>query len=87
MPHSPTPGPHIVVIGGGDAGLSIAGRLTRARIGHVTVVEPRTRHVYAPLQSHIAGGTARASQAVRPQATSHHPGCDGSAMRRSRWIR
>ncbi len=79
MPHSPTSGPHIVVIGGGNAGLSIAGRLTRARLGHVTVVEPRTQHVYAPLQSHIAGGTARASLAVRPQGDVTPPGV--------RWLR
>ena len=58
----------IVVIGGGNAGLSIAGRLHHARLGDVTVIEPRTVHVFAPLQSHIAGGAARASEAARPQA-------------------
>ncbi|WP_230008270.1 NAD(P)/FAD-dependent oxidoreductase [Microbacterium sp. Bi128] len=79
MSHSPTSHPRIVVIGGGNAGLSIAGRLHRARLGDITVIEPRTRHVYAPLQSHIAGGTARASQAVRPQADVIPPGV--------RWLR
>ncbi|MFZ8431502.1 FAD-binding protein, partial [Staphylococcus aureus] len=64
MPDSPTAPPRIVVIGGGNAGLSIAGRLHRARLGDITVIEPRETHVYAPLQSHIAGGTARASRAV-----------------------
>ena len=79
MPHSPTPDARIVVIGGGNAGLSVAGRVRRARLGSVTVIEPRTTHVYAPLQSHIAGGTARASQAVRPQADVVPPGV--------RWLR
>lgn len=79
MPHTPSPGTRIVVIGGGNAGLSIAGRLRNARLGDVTVIEPRERHVYAPLQSHIAGGTARASRAVRPQADVIPPGV--------RWLR
>lgn len=79
MPHTPSPETRIVVIGGGNAGLSIAGRLHNARTGKVTVIEPRERHVYAPLQSHIAGGTARASRAVRPQADVIPPGV--------RWLR
>jgi sulfide:quinone oxidoreductase len=58
----------VVVIGGGNAGLSVAGRLRRTGIRDVTVIEPRDTHVFAPLQSHIAGGAARASEAVRPQA-------------------
>ena len=57
----------MVVIGGGNAGLSVAGRLRRAGVGEVTVIEPRTTHVFAPLQSHIAGGRARVADAVRPQ--------------------
>lgn len=65
---SSTPTHRIVVIGGGNAGLSIAARLQRRRGFEVIVVEPRTSHVYAPLQSHIAGGAARASQAERPQS-------------------
>lgn len=79
MPHTPRPAPRIVIIGGGNAGLSLAGRLHRARTGDITVVEPRERHVYAPLQSHIAGGAARASRAVRPQADVTPPGV--------RWLR
>jgi sulfide:quinone oxidoreductase len=58
----------IVVIGGGNAGLSVAARLRRNGMRNVTVIEPREQHVYAPLQSHIAGGVARASEASRPQA-------------------
>ncbi len=58
----------VVVIGGGNAGLSVAGRLRRAGVRDVTVIEPRGTHVFAPLQSHIAGGRARVADAVRPQA-------------------
>jgi len=69
----------IVVIGGGNAGLSVAGRLRRAGVGDVTVIEPRTLHVFAPVQSHIAGGVARASEAARRQADVIPPGV--------RWLR
>ncbi|MGN7969185.1 NAD(P)/FAD-dependent oxidoreductase [Microbacterium sp. 22296] len=69
----------IVVIGGGNAGLSVAGRLHRARAGDITVIEPREKHVFAPLQSHIAGGAARASEAVRRQADV--------TPRGARWLR
>lgn len=58
----------VLVIGGGNGGLSVAGRLRRCGVEEVAVIEPRTEHVFAPLQSHIAGGVARASEAVRPQA-------------------
>ncbi|KQR23313.1 NAD(P)/FAD-dependent oxidoreductase [Microbacterium sp. Leaf151] len=64
----PTAPEQIVIIGGGNAGLSVAGRLHRARVGEITVIEPREQHVFAPLQSHIAGGAARASEAIRRQA-------------------
>ncbi|MDQ1175496.1 NAD(P)/FAD-dependent oxidoreductase [Microbacterium sp. SORGH_AS_0421] len=74
-----TESPRIVVIGGGNAGLSVAGRLHRARLGDITVIEPRTTHVFAPLQSHIAGGVARASEAARTQAEVIPPGV--------RWLR
>ncbi|MGP3535809.1 NAD(P)/FAD-dependent oxidoreductase [Microbacterium sp. RD1] len=64
----------VLVIGGGNAGLSIAGRLHRKGVGEVTVVEPRDTHIFAPLQSHVAGGVARASEAVRPQREVTPPG-------------
>ena len=57
----------VLVIGGGNGGLSIAGRLHRYGVSDVAVIEPRSHHRYQPLFSHVAGGTARASQAVRPQ--------------------
>ena len=59
----------VVVIGGGNAGLSVAGRLRRLGVDDVVVVEPREHHLYQPLFSHVAGGTARASMATRPQGS------------------
>lgn len=58
----------VVVIGGGNAGLAVAGRLRRAGLREIAVIEPRDTHLFAPLQSHIAGGAARAGEAARPQA-------------------
>jgi sulfide:quinone oxidoreductase len=57
----------IVVIGGGNAGLSVAGRLRRHGQKDVVVIEPRSVHRYQPMFSHVAGGTAKASFALRPQ--------------------
>ncbi|MGY4858218.1 NAD(P)/FAD-dependent oxidoreductase [Cryobacterium sp. AP23] len=59
----------VVVIGGGNAGLSVAGRLRRLGVEDVVVVEPREHHLYQPLFSHVAGGTARAGMATRPQGS------------------
>ncbi|MDQ0755103.1 NAD(P)/FAD-dependent oxidoreductase [Arthrobacter sp. B3I4] len=57
----------VVIIGGGNAGLSLAGRLRRYGVKDVAVVEPKEQHFFQPLFSHIAGGRASASEATRPQ--------------------
>ena len=65
-----TPTRHqIVIIGGGNAGISLAARLRRYGAKGIAVVEPSARHLYQPLFSHIAGGTAEAPEAIRPQAS------------------
>lgn len=58
----------VVVIGGGNAGPSVAGRLRRYGVDDIVLIEPRELHFYKPLFSHITGGRARASEAVRRQA-------------------
>ncbi|MBM7505240.1 NAD(P)/FAD-dependent oxidoreductase [Agromyces aurantiacus] len=60
----------VVVIGGGNAGLSVAGRLHRLGVEDVVVIEPREQHRFQPLFSHVAGGRARLSTTVRPQAAA-----------------
>ncbi|MBI5160052.1 MAG: NAD(P)/FAD-dependent oxidoreductase [Micrococcales bacterium] len=60
----------VLVIGGGNAGLSVAGRLHRYGVNDVAVIEPRAEHRYQPLFSHVAGGRARLSSTVRPQASA-----------------
>lgn len=58
----------MVIIGGGNAGVSLAGRLRRYRMKDIALIEPRGRHLYQPLFSHIAGGTADALEATRLQS-------------------
>lgn len=58
----------VLVIGGGNGGVSVAARLRRAGVRDIALVEPRSQHFYKPLFSHVAGGTARASSTVRSQA-------------------
>ncbi|MCB5273491.1 Sulfide dehydrogenase [flavocytochrome c] flavoprotein chain [Arthrobacter sp. SO5] len=57
----------VLIIGGGNAGVSLAARLHRYGVKDVAVVEPGDQHFYQPLFSHIAGGRATASEAARPQ--------------------
>ena len=57
----------VVIIGGGNAGVSLAARLERYGVRDVAVIEPKDHHLYQPLFSHIAGGRAQAQEAVRSQ--------------------
>ncbi|WP_262107226.1 NAD(P)/FAD-dependent oxidoreductase [Arthrobacter sp. Marseille-P9274] len=58
----------VLVIGGGNAGISLAARLRRYKVEDIGLVEPRTTHYFQPLFSHIGAGAARMSEAVRDQA-------------------
>ncbi|MDF2051400.1 FAD/NAD(P)-binding oxidoreductase [Arthrobacter sp. Cr_A7] len=57
----------VLIIGGGNAGVSLAARLERYGIKDVALIEPKDHHLYQPLFSHIAGGRAQAKEAVRTQ--------------------
>jgi len=57
----------VLVVGGGNAGISLAARLHRYGVKDVAVVEPKDHHLYQPLFSHIAGGRAKTSEAFRLQ--------------------
>ena len=66
MPENPAHH-HVLVIGGGNGGVSVAARLRRMGVKDIALIEPREQHLYKPLFSHVAGGTARAGITVRPQ--------------------
>lgn len=59
----------VLIIGGGNAGVSLAARLKRYGVKDIGLVEPKDHHLYQPLFSHIAGGRAKASEAIRPQGS------------------
>lgn len=56
----------VVIIGGGNAGISVAARLLRAEKGlDVAIVEPSSKHYYQPLWTLVGGGDAK------KEATEH----------------
>ncbi|MFC8921870.1 NAD(P)/FAD-dependent oxidoreductase [Cellulosimicrobium sp. NPDC057127] len=57
----------VLVLGGGNAGLSLAGRLRRDGCRDVAVVEPKDVHEYRPLLSYVAAGMATVDDLTRPQ--------------------
>jgi sulfide:quinone oxidoreductase len=73
--------PHyrVVVIGGGDAGVSVAARLHRSGVHDVAIVEPNGQHYYQPLWTLVGGGLVDARKTVRSEASV--------LPRRSAWIR
>lgn len=60
---------HVLIVGGGNAGLSVAARLKRAGVEDVAVIEPRETHYYQPLWTLVGGGCAPAKQSHKPQAS------------------
>jgi sulfide:quinone oxidoreductase len=65
----------VLVVGGGNAGLSVAARLLRRGVVSVGVVEPLAVHTYRPLLSYVGGGQASRSSAERTQASVTPDGC------------
>ena len=57
----------VVIIGGGNGGVSLAARLKRYGVQDIALIEPKEHHLYQPLFSHIAGGRAQVKEAVRSQ--------------------
>lgn len=65
----------VLIIGGGNAGISLAARLRRDGARDVAVVEPEHVHHYRPLLSYVAGGMATLDDLRRPQAQVIPDGC------------
>ncbi|BDX35077.1 filamentous hemagglutinin [Mycobacterium antarcticum] len=65
----------VLVIGGGNAGISAAARLLRKGIHNVAVIEPQTIHTYRPLLSYVGGGQATMASAERTQRSVTPKGC------------
>lgn len=59
----------VVVVGGGNAGVSLAARLRRDGARDVALVDPVQVHRYRPLLNYVGGGEVAMSEAERPQAS------------------
>lgn len=68
MHHAPTDrSTDVLIIGGGNAGISLAARLRRKGITDITVVEPKSTHHYRPMLSYVGAGLKTVEQMSRPQ--------------------
>jgi sulfide:quinone oxidoreductase len=59
----------IAIIGGGNAGISLAARLRRAGMDDIGVIEPAESHYYQPLWTLVGGGLARAEESKRSESS------------------
>jgi sulfide:quinone oxidoreductase len=59
----------VVIVGGGNAGISVAARLARAGTEDVAIIEPSETHYYQPLWTLVGGGVVDKSRSARPQAS------------------
>ncbi|MDJ0394158.1 FAD/NAD(P)-binding oxidoreductase [Rhodococcus sp. G-MC3] len=68
----------VIVVGGGNAGVSTAARLIRRGYSDVAVIEPQRVHTYRPLLSYVGSGQASLRTAERTQRSV--------TPRQCRWI-
>ncbi|MDK3257448.1 NAD(P)/FAD-dependent oxidoreductase [Blastococcus capsensis] len=65
----------VLIVGGGNAGISLAARLLRDGEKDVTVVAPQPVHRYKPLLNYVGGGEATMADLDRPMADVIPDGC------------
>ncbi|MCJ0890906.1 NAD(P)/FAD-dependent oxidoreductase [Rhodococcus sp. ARC_M5] len=65
----------VLVVGGGNAGISAAARLLKKGISDVAVIEPKQVHTYRPLLSYVGSGQASLAEAERTQRSVIPAGC------------
>lgn len=59
----------VLVIGGGNAGISLAARLRRCGIEDIAIIEPKVTHHFRPLLSYVGAGLSSTKELSRPQAS------------------
>lgn len=65
----------ILIIGGGNAGISVAARLQRARKGlDIAILEPSDHHYYQPAWTLVGAGDFNHASTVRPEKDVIPPG-------------
>ncbi|WP_298746433.1 NAD(P)/FAD-dependent oxidoreductase [uncultured Serinicoccus sp.] len=65
----------VVIIGAGNAGVSLAARLLRVGAKDVAVVSPDRPHLFRPLLNYVAGGQATMDELTRSTAAVLPEGC------------
>ena len=65
----------VLIVGGGNAGISLAARLLRDGARDVAVVESEAVHRYRPLLNYVGAGEATMASLERPAASVMPPGC------------
>jgi sulfide:quinone oxidoreductase len=65
----------VVIVGGGNAGISLAARLLRQGASDVAVVEPAEVHRYRPLLNYVGAGEASMGSLERPLRDVLPEGC------------
>ena len=60
---------HILIVGGGTAGITVAARMLRKGHPDVAVIEPSSKHYYQPLWTLVGGGQSKASTTERSEAS------------------
>jgi sulfide:quinone oxidoreductase len=65
----------VVIVGGGNAGISLAGRLRRLGCRDVVVIAPDEDHRYRPLLNFVAGGQASLATLTKPMRAVIPEGC------------
>jgi len=60
----------VVIIGGGNAGISVAARLRRKLKGlDIAIIDPATTHYYQPLWTLVGGGVFKKEKSARPESS------------------
>ncbi len=77
----------VLIVGGGNAGISLGARLIRDGVRDVTIVAPQPVHRYKPLLNYVSAGQATMADLERPMGEVVPRGADGFATPLRRSIR
>jgi len=66
---------NVLIVGGGNAGVSLAARLLRDGVPDVAVVESQPVHRYRPPQQFVGGGEATMASLEKPASEVIPDGC------------